>query len=312
MPDGDTATSRALTESVVARAAIGLIALHVADDNFLQPEPGTSAADHLVSGLIPLAVLALAAWGYPLLEAGLRATIALVIGGFGIVTGVEAVYYTAKGDGPSGDDFTGWLAIPAGIVLLVVGVMTLWRSRRRDDGRARRYGRRALLALGGIAAVYVLIGPLYIAYVFTHVARGFVPEPELGVPYEDVAFTTSDGLELEGWYIPSRNGAAVIAFPGRKGPQRQARMLARHGYGVLLFDRRGEGESEGDPNIFGWRGERDLDAAVAFLERATRRRPRPHRGHRPLRRRRDDARGGRRVRRLQGSRLRRSRYPIYA
>ena len=31
-------------------------------------------------------------------------------------------------------------------------------------------------------------------------------------------------------------------------------MLARHGYGVLLFDRRGEGESEGDPNGFGWQG----------------------------------------------------------
>ena len=29
-------------------------------------------------------------------------------------------------------------------------------------------------------------------------------------------------------------------------------MLVRHGYGVLLFDRRGEGESEGDPNLFGW------------------------------------------------------------
>ena len=25
-------------------------------------------------------------------------------------------------------------------------------------------------------------------------------------------------------------------------------MLARHGYGVLLFDRRGEGKSEGEPN----------------------------------------------------------------
>jgi fermentation-respiration switch protein FrsA (DUF1100 family) len=36
---------------------------------------------------------------------------------------------------------------------------------------------------------------------------------------------------------------------------------------VLLFDRRGEGESEGDPNAFGWAGERDLNAAVAFLRR---------------------------------------------
>jgi dienelactone hydrolase len=35
---------------------------------------------------------------------------------------------------------------------------------------------------------------------------------------------------------------------------------------VLLFDRRGEGESEGDPNGFGWQGERDIHAAVAFLQ----------------------------------------------
>ena len=43
-------------------------------------------------------------------------------------------------------------------------------------------------------------------------------------------------------------------------------MLARNGYGVLLFDRRGEGESDGDPNIFGWGGEKDVHAAVEFLE----------------------------------------------
>ena len=43
-------------------------------------------------------------------------------------------------------------------------------------------------------------------------------------------------------------------------------MLARQGYGAQLFDRRGEGESEGDPNAFGWQGERDIHAAVAFLQ----------------------------------------------
>jgi uncharacterized protein len=82
-----------------------------------------------------------------------------------------------------------------------------------------------------------------------------------------VKFETSDGLELEGWYIPSRNGAAVISFPGRKVPQAQARMLARHGYGVLLFDRRGEGASDGEPNTFGWGGDRDIKAAIDFLQR---------------------------------------------
>ena len=97
--------------------------------------------------------------------------------------------------------------------------------------------------------------------------RAVVPADRLGVPHEDVSFTTADSLELHGWYIPSRNGAAVTAFPGRNGPQRQARMLARHGYGVLLFDRRGEGESEGEPNAWGWGGDADVKAAVEYLQR---------------------------------------------
>jgi hypothetical protein len=244
--------------------AIGLVALHVVDDNFLQPQPGTSASDHVVSGLVPLALLGLATWAYPRLRAGFRGVISMTLGLFGVVVGIEAVYYTTKG-GPSGDDFTGLLAIPAGLVLLVLGLVTLWRSRRTDDSRLWRYLRRSLLVVAGIAVAYFIIVPLSFAYVVTHTARGFVPAADLGAAYEEVSFTTSDGLTLEGWYVPSKNRAAVIAFPGRKGSQRPARMLARHGYGVLLFDRRGEGKSEGDPNIFGWKGERDIHAAVAYL-----------------------------------------------
>ena len=44
-------------------------------------------------------------------------------------------------------------------------------------------------------------------------------------------------------------------------------MLARHGYGVLLFDRRGEGKSDDEPNSWGWGGTKDVKAAVAYLQR---------------------------------------------
>jgi dienelactone hydrolase len=83
----------------------------------------------------------------------------------------------------------------------------------------------------------------------------------------DVQLTRTDGVMLSASYIPSRNGAAVIAFPGREGPQKHARMLARHGFGVLLFDQTGDGASQGDPNGFGWDGENDVRAAIAFLRR---------------------------------------------
>jgi hypothetical protein len=250
-------------ETVLFLVALALIALHVLDDNFLQPQPGTSASDHLVSGLVPLVALGLAAWAYPRLRGGRRGALALLFGALGILGGVEAVHYTGA-VGASGDDYTGLLSIPAGLLLLGLGAVTLWRTRRTEGSLLWRYPRRGLLAAAGVVVVTLLV-PFSIAYVVTHTARAVVPPNHLGVAYEDVRFTTSDGLELEGWYVPSRNGAAVIAFPGRNGPQKQARMLARHGYGVLLFDRRGEGASDGDPNIFGWGGERDVKAAIAYL-----------------------------------------------
>ena len=253
-------------ENTLARLALGAVALHVVDDNFLQPQPGTSAGDHLVSGLVPIAVLAVAAVVYARLRAGARAVIAITLGILGVVAGIEGGYYTAK-VGPSGDDYTGLLAMPAGLLLVGLGAVTLWRSRRLDDPLWRRYLRRSLLAVAGLVATVQLIGGLAFGYVSTHVMRPFVPTANLGTGYEDVSFATRDGLQLEGWYIPSKNGAAVIAFPGRSGPQKHARMLADHGYGVLLFDRRGEGASEGDGNLFGWGGEKDIYAAVEFLRK---------------------------------------------
>ena len=76
---------------------------------------------------------------------------------------------------------------------------------------------------------------------------------------------TADGLDLAAWYVPSTNGAAVISFPTRVGKRSHARMLARHGYGVLLLDMRGYEESDGAPNAFGWGATKDIDAGVAWL-----------------------------------------------
>src|SRR3954454_24026683 len=149
---------------------VGLIALHVADDNLLQPPSGTSALEHLVPGLLPLAALALAAWAFPRLRAGGQGALALLLAPFGVIAGSEAIAYTGR-VGPSHDDFTGLLAIPAGVSLLVVGLVILWRSRRLDDGRTRRYGRRVALTAGAAVAFNFVVFPVGLAYIFTHIAR---------------------------------------------------------------------------------------------------------------------------------------------
>jgi uncharacterized protein len=261
-------TTASSHERWLVNISVGLIALHIVDDNFLQPEPGTSATDHLVSGLVPLAVMAaLVVWSYRM-RPGARAIVAGLLGSFGVVVGLEAVYYVSEGYG-SGDDYTGLLAAAGGLVLIGCALTVLWRSRRVDDRRVWRYPRRLLLGLATLICAYVVLVPLAVSYVATHTATATVTAADLGAPYEDVEFTTSDGLTLRGWYVPSRNGAAVIVLPGLSGRSSspdEAKMLVGNGYGVLLFDRRGEGESEGDPNMFGWAAPTDVHAAVEFLQ----------------------------------------------
>src|ERR671922_1835972 len=186
-------------ETVLFVAAPALVALHVIDDNYLQPQPGTGPGDHVVSGLVPLALIGLAAWAYPRLSGGRRGALALFAGPLAIATGIEAFHYTRE-VGPSGDDFTGLLALPAGLLLLGLGAVTLWRTRRTDGSLWWRYPRRALLAVAGVLVLGSVVIPTGLGYVTTHVGRAVVPAADLGAPYEDIKFTTSDRLELEGWY----------------------------------------------------------------------------------------------------------------
>ena len=253
-------------ESTVFRVLMAAVALYVVDDNFVHPEPGTSARDHLLSGLVPLAILLALALTYPRLRPGLRAAVALACGPLALTAGVVDGIHHITVDSMSGDDFTALLAALAGVLLLALGAASLWRSRRRDGSRTRRYARRALIGVAGLIVAYLVILPIGLAIVVTHKTRAPVHAQNLGRPYERVSFRTSDGLRLTGWYVASHNRAAVIVFPGRSaGTATHARVLVGHGYGVLLFDRRGEGQSQGDYNARGWNGEKDLNAALAFL-----------------------------------------------
>jgi len=171
----------------------------------------------------------------------------------------------ARAVGARGEDWTGFVLLPTGVVLLGLAIALLWRSRK--PGRLRHL-RRGAIALGTVLSAYWLLAPLAIAILATHRPRAEVASIDLGRrPYEEVTIRTADGLDLAGSYVPSRNGAAVISYPTRQGKLPHARILVRHGYGVLLLDARGYDGSEGDPNLFGWDGDEDINAAVSWLQR---------------------------------------------
>lgn len=86
---------------------------------------------------------------------------------------------------------------------------------------------------------------------------------------ESVEFRTVDGLVLRGSIVPPRNGATIVLCHGHGVDRAQmlpeARLLVRAGFGVLLFDWRAHGESEGAISTRGDRERLDLVAAIDFL-----------------------------------------------
>lgn len=90
-----------------------------------------------------------------------------------------------------------------------------------------------------------------------------------GAPFEKISLRTADGLTLRGWYIPPQNGAIIILlhpyYGDRMGVMRPAEMLYRHGYGILLYDQRASGESDGTIRSLGWLDIPDVQEAVNFL-----------------------------------------------
>ena len=110
--------------------------------------------------------------------------------------------------------------------------------------------------------------PYMKAYGLVHPGRS-APDRFPQSDYQNVHFTTSDGLVLKGWYVPPRNGALVIFVDGLNGNRTElldeADFITAAGYGAFLFDLRNHGESEGNVTTLGLYEVRDVQAAVAFV-----------------------------------------------
>jgi hypothetical protein len=160
----------------------------------------------------------------------------------------------------------------AGGVLLLAAAGVTGRGVNRSRTRRRAWALRGLSALAAVLVLLFLVYPLLLAVDYLAKPRQAVDGAALRLPHRDVTFEATDGVRLSGWFAPGTNGAAVVLVHGgggdRQGTIRHARMLAAAGYGVLLYDARGRGESSGRENAFGWQWDRDVRGAVDFLAAA--------------------------------------------
>jgi uncharacterized protein len=241
-----------------------LVALaHAFDDAFVHRGPGLGLGQHALAGLIALAAGIGAIAVFPRLRPGLQAGLAFSFGVLAVVNGAMHIGHIDAG-GATAADVTGALAFAAGFVLIGLAVAIPWRSRGTGTWTSR-----AVAVPAGLLVSLIVIGPIAMGIGATHKWRESVGSPP-SAAYQDVTFEATDGLELAGWYRPSQNGAAVLVVHGgssdRKGSLNHASMLARHGYGVLVYDARGRGESEGSENNYGGDWSKDIAGALDFLK----------------------------------------------
>ncbi|MEO8484082.1 MAG: alpha/beta hydrolase [Acidobacteriota bacterium] len=94
---------------------------------------------------------------------------------------------------------------------------------------------------------------------------------DFGLVYDDVSIAAADGARLVAWYVPTVNGAVVVAQHGYKSQRgemlNEAEMLHRHGYGVLITAMRAHDMSDGTVISFGRTELADLGAWVEFARR---------------------------------------------
>src|SRR5437868_11256989 len=117
-----------------------------------------------------------------------------------------------------------------------------------------RWGKRLVISVAiFVVLLFFVVLPVAGSYLITNShfqyrERGPQTPHEVGLEVTPVAFYSSDGIELRGWWNPGDITKPVIIFCHGLNRSRlrlleRAAEAARRGYGVLLFDFRNHGQS---------------------------------------------------------------------
>lgn len=195
-------------------------------------------------------------------SAGARGWLLVTVGALVLAAGIGLVPQFLE-NLPSMGALLSISGIVGGAALVVVGTRGVLRDRTT--------GLKIAGVIGAIVVVAVSAWIVSPAVAATNVPPSTITHtPDaLGLDYEAVTLTTSDGVELAAWYIPSTTSAAVVVMHGagstRSDVLDRAAVLHRNGFGALLVDARGHGDSDGAAMDFGWYGDLDVGAGVEYL-----------------------------------------------
>jgi uncharacterized protein len=248
-------------ERPLLAAGLALVFLHLLDLTFSGSH--TSPLSVLVIVAAPLAWFA----ARTRVTRPTRLALGIVIGLFSAGFGIASHGLHVVNSGLDRYDLTGIGMIAGGVLLVAAGLTAVAAPPRAPSRRPLAHGAGWLV--GAFIAAVVVVMPFAGALMVTHAPRWEIQEASLGIPHQEVRIEASGGRTLSAWYVPSRNGAAVLVGHGSGGSRERVleeiRLLARHGYGVLAFDLFGNGESSGHSNGLGDNAQPAVDAALDYL-----------------------------------------------
>lgn len=136
----------------------------------------------------------------------------------------------------------------------------------------------AVLIAAGIVVGLLLVGGAVLLVGSYRMARSLlrpvrrpleVHPADVGLALDDLWIPGPRG-KLAAWYLPATNGCTLICCHGINDNRGQwlrqaARLHRERGYGALLFDFAGHGQSEGDQVTYGIHEQQDVAAVLAYL-----------------------------------------------